>query len=114
MDIRQTAKAIRETMEAMPDRDVYVVSVDNWDKGTTAGCIVQMSRATAARGLVERTHRLATPEEIEVHLVDQKAKGDAIRQADLESRFPLNLNVYTQGKEAIAERTPAPAPKSSR
>jgi hypothetical protein len=107
MDIRQNARAIRETIETLPDRDIYLVSIENWDKGTTPGCTVQMSRASAARGLVERTHRLATPDEIEAHLADQKAKGDAIRQADMESRFPLNLNVYSgqPGQAPKAERT---------
>jgi hypothetical protein len=107
MDIREHAQAIRETLAELPDQDIYVMSLKCRDKGITAGLVAQVTRRQAAEGIVDATHRLATEDEIEAHVADQQAKGDAIRKADLESRFPLNLSVYTQmGKEATVERTP--------
>jgi hypothetical protein len=107
MDIRQFAKKVRETAEALPlGRDHYMMSLDSDTKGTAAGSVVCMPRFEAGRGIVEQTHRLATPDEIDAHLADQKAKGDAIRQEDVERRFPLNLNVFAghQGEKPKAER----------
>lgn len=48
--------------------DVYLTSVVNYDKGTTAGTTYIAHRRLGAQRIVEGTHRVATPKEIQDHL----------------------------------------------
>ena len=104
MNIKQRGRTIRETLAQMPDRDYAMVSIDNDTKGTTRGCFVEMPRDFAAQAIVDKTHRLATAEEIEQHAAEQRAKSEAIRREDMERRQPLNLTVYA-GDKPRAERS---------
>jgi hypothetical protein len=44
---------------------VYITSLDNREKQTRAGTVVEVSLQNAARHLVERSATVSTPEEIE-------------------------------------------------
>lgn len=46
---------------------VYLTSVDNREKNIAAGAVTEVTVASAARHLCERTHEISTPVEIEVY-----------------------------------------------
>lgn len=62
MDLRQYYEAIRGIEEQIPGNDVLVVSEATADGGR-AGVISEVTRNAAARLVVERKARLATPQE---------------------------------------------------
>lgn len=93
MNIKETLRAQREIMATLTEEWPYLMSVDNVERGSTAGAIVQCDRAGAARCLFEKTHRLATREEIQAH-VDAEA---AVRKAAEDKANAANLFVAGVG-----------------
>lgn len=79
MDMKSFRAKVRETRDTLKDKWPWLVSVENLEKGSTAGAITQADQDTAARCLVEGTHRLATAEEIEAH---QTAEAAARKEAE--------------------------------
>jgi hypothetical protein len=99
MDIREHARAIREQREQLdlqfPSGCLFVTTVANRMKNTTAGAISEVSTANAATGLVEGTLRIATDSEVESY---QKRMADA-REFILrgrEARYPRPLAVTVE------------------
>lgn len=55
----------------LPEGAVHITSLNNHDIGTTAGVVVAVTRDMAAQRIVQNTHRLATPDEVQA-LKDQE------------------------------------------
>ena len=72
---------------------VYVTSLDNIDRNVTAGATCGVRLKHGATLIIERTHRLATAEEVAAmfqHQRDQKAMNDA-EDAKNANRFHVAL-----------------------
>jgi hypothetical protein len=78
MDLTKYWNDVREVVAMLPEGPiVYLISLDNPEKGITAGRVMDMSdRKMAARRIVERTHELAKPHDI--------ARFQAVQQKQLE------------------------------
>jgi uncharacterized protein YhbP (UPF0306 family) len=72
MNLRAYYQKIREAEALIADEVVHVVSLPT-DDGGLAGIITEVSRAIAARLLVDLKSRLATEEEKNAHLERQHA-----------------------------------------
>ncbi len=59
--------AVRATEAQIEEEYPYIVSVEAAQSGLRGGVIVQVTRRVAAERITERTHRLASPEEIVAH-----------------------------------------------
>lgn len=65
MDLAKYWKQVGLLAEQLPAGEVVTLcSIDNEEKGTKAGAIVECERKLGAQRIVEKTHRLATAEEI--------------------------------------------------
>jgi hypothetical protein len=65
-EVFRVIQAQRELLnEAHPSGYVFITSVHNLAKNTNAGTVSEVNTATAARLIIEATHRESTPEEIE-------------------------------------------------
>jgi len=69
MDIKafnlDVLSTLRELQATHPSGFVYITSVKNREKTTSAGTVCEVSLPAAARHLIEHTHVLSTPAEIE-------------------------------------------------
>jgi hypothetical protein len=79
---------------------VFVCSVFNRDRNTTAGSVALANRRLGAQRIIEGTHKVATPEEIEGYLDLQKANmlEREIADAKVANRKVFSLTV--PGKES--------------
>lgn len=66
-------KRVNEIASGFSANEVWLVSVENTDKGLHAGRVVLADKKTAAQRLVERTHVLADQSQIDAELVRQAA-----------------------------------------
>ncbi len=55
-------------LDATGNSFVYITSVENELRGSTAGTVAECPNAIAARMFVDGTARVSTPEEIDAHL----------------------------------------------
>jgi hypothetical protein len=70
----QDIRAIQQSLPAV----VWLMSLENRAKGQVAGSMAEVAASAAAKLLHARSHRLATEEEIRVHLTHQM---ETLRQA---------------------------------
>lgn len=84
---REAASLNAKIPEGKP-QEVFIYSLQNYDKGTSEGHITVCETKLAARRIVESTHRLATEDEVEAYLNERNARfqnsneRDARRKAD--------------------------------
>jgi hypothetical protein len=74
------AKVVAIKAQLPPGQPVWLVSMDNDHKGTHSGAVVQCSTDLAAQRIADRTHRVATQEEVDVNsamVADRKKRSDA-------------------------------------
>jgi hypothetical protein len=87
MDVKQhnqdIADAVRELSPRYPDDTVIVMSLTNRDRNSTAGRVVEVNVKQAAKLVVEKTHRLATAEEIEAFKSRNDNEKKRIEQSEL-------------------------------
>jgi hypothetical protein len=74
MDIRKYWKARRD-LEATLEEATYLTSVQDDARGWIGGRVFACGRETAARCLVEGTHKRSTPSEIEREHTDMAARN---------------------------------------
>jgi hypothetical protein len=91
MDLRKYWRSVRLTEETLPAGDVFLISVENEERGTSGGQISSATREYAARWIVGGTHRLATEPEIELYRLEMKARTDAILVAELNKKQTVRL-----------------------
>jgi hypothetical protein len=66
MNIRAYWDKVNETIKRLPE-EVWLMSIDNQDKGTHAGAVSIVPRDIAGRRLVEATHRIASEAEVQAY-----------------------------------------------
>lgn len=90
MDLRRYYQELRDTEEKIVDEHVIVISKETSDGGK-AGVRTEVTRATAARLLVENRARLATPEEVDEYRANLVKEKQAIEAALAAARLQLNV-----------------------
>ena len=88
MDITRYWRDVALAASQLPDAPVhYLVSLDNSEKGTTAGAVCEISDPKqVARRLVEKTHRLAKPEEAEQYREGVKRQTDELAAIEIKRK----------------------------
>lgn len=88
MDTQMYYAALREQRETMakanPSGYLLVISLDDPQRNVTPGAVCEVSTADAARLLLERTHRVCTPDEVQAYRDRQGAERARIRKDDLD------------------------------
>jgi hypothetical protein len=80
-----TLRAQRETLaKAHPSGYLLVVSLDDPQRNVTPGAVCEVSVGDAARLLIDRTHRVATPDEVNAYQNRQGVEQSRIRRDDLD------------------------------
>jgi hypothetical protein len=62
--------------------EVWIVSIENLEKNCTAGAVCLVDAAVAARGIVEKTHRLATDDEVNTYQKEHAQRRAASEAAE--------------------------------
>src|SRR4051812_12289705 len=92
----QAAAKIRgELDEQFPDGFLYVTSLDNFAKLTTPGTVTQVSNDSAARLIVDKTHKVSTPDEIAGFEAHMRAEGEKYSNAEMR-KVQQNLRVQVE------------------
>lgn len=82
MDIREYWDAVKAEYSALPqDPTMYITSLDT-RRGTRAGRVSHVARDRAARWIVEKTHRLSTPEETDAYRRGQEESQKQITEEE--------------------------------
>ncbi len=90
MDLRHYYAEVAATEETIEGEDALIVSRPTGDGGK-AGVISEVPKGIAARLVVEKKARLATPDEVEFYRLEQ-AEGHKLRQeAALAQRVQVTL-----------------------
>ena len=110
MDLQKYWNDVRAEVAKLPrQRIYYLVSIDNPDKGITAGRVMDLSDAKqVARRIVERTHVLATAEQIAAHQVDQERQSEELAAVELGRKGQLAMPKELQDLVRLATRNAAP------
>jgi hypothetical protein len=69
----------------------YVMSLQNHAANATFGNVVETSISNAARGLLARSHRIATAAEIEAFNVRSRARQCVFDETELRKRTGFNV-----------------------
>jgi hypothetical protein len=111
---------IRAELEKLGD-GVYLCSIYDRKKRIVAGRICVATPAVAAIMIADKSHRLATNDEIAAWKQDQDIRGGKQTQTQAKKDSKINLDlgslvgtladqIRRQVEEQVRERTPAPAP----
>jgi hypothetical protein len=104
LDIKRHWAAVREAAAQIPEEFTYVISLDDSTRGCVGGVVCHVSREVAGRCIVEKTHRLATKEEIAGYL---KAEEERRRDYMASERRRMQMLPFAYRQD----ETPAPKPK---
>lgn len=110
MDIKQWGQDVQAKVEELtplfPNGFCMVMSLSNRERNTTPGKVCEVSVRSAARGIVENTHRLATPQEVVVFQDNCDEAKRIIAQAELNrpGNGQAPLMALVQG---LLDRTPS-------
>lgn len=108
MNLRAYFQKIREVEKQILEDVVYVASLAGDDDGGLAGIVSQVTRAIAAKLIVDQKSRLATNEEVEAVL----ARHEAIRRQMQEDQVAQRVQVaIVSDKQLEAMRTGSSSPK---
>jgi hypothetical protein len=109
-------KAVKDLARKLPP-EVWLVSIENLSKGTSAGACVVCARDSAAQRIVEKTYTYATEEQVKQFLLRQEMALEkaALREHQRQPRFVVQNAELEQfqaqpGSVApAADDSPAPA-----
>lgn len=107
MNIRDYWRGVRQVQDSLPDTEVVVVvSLQNAERGTTAGRVSECDRDTAARLIFAKTHRPAEAGEVEAFRAEQAEKKRQILKAeyDRKQQFALPEELAALVKAAIGQQ----------
>lgn len=90
MNLQAYFRKIREVEESIPHVEVTVVSLQT-DDGGVPGILTEVTRSMAAKLIVERRSRLATPEEVEEHRASQDAARKKIAEENAAQRLQVAI-----------------------
>jgi hypothetical protein len=82
MDVKKYWEEVRAIEGSLPDY-VWMVSVVDLLRGRVGEAIVEVGAALAAKLLIERSHRVATEDEVRAH----KESEDAQKRAAVEEKL---------------------------
>lgn len=89
-----------------PEDCVILTTVEKRSRGIKGGVAMEVCKRSAARQIVDGTHRLATDEEIEAYHADQrKRRADAV---DLENRKNFRAVFIVSAPETVADSSLLP------
>jgi len=110
MDLNKYWNDVRAKMAELGRQQVYyLISLDNPEKGITAGRVMDLSDCKqAARRLVERTHALATPEQIAEHLAAQQRQVEQLAEAEQARKSQLAMPKELQDLVRLATQSVIP------
>ena len=110
MDLLKYWNDVRTEMAKLPrQRIFYLVSIENPDKGITAGRVMDLSDPKqVARRIVERTHILASAEQIAAHQADQERQSEELAAVELARKGQLAMPKELQDLVRLATRNVAP------
>jgi len=93
MDLNKYWNDVRAVQASLPRQRMYfLVSIDNQEKDVGAGRVMDMADPKqVARRIVERTHVLASPEQIAEWEAQQKAQGEQLAEAELNRKGQLAM-----------------------
>ena len=88
MDTQMYYAALREQRETLakvnPSGYLLVISLDDPQRNVTPGAVCEVSTADAARLLLDRTHRVCTPDEVQAYRDRQGATRARTQRDDLD------------------------------
>jgi hypothetical protein len=67
---------VRRVQATIPSESTYIASIDRPMEGINGGRVFAASAKLAAQRVVEGTHRIATPEEIDRYHTEQQARSE--------------------------------------
>lgn len=84
---------VRTKREELAERGQFhfLVSIDDPQKNTTGGTIIEAETAIAAECLVRGTHRLATDDEVAAYRAEEERRRQEILEAERRRREELLL-----------------------
>ncbi|BDC52085.1 hypothetical protein F183_A44000 [Bryobacterales bacterium F-183] len=109
MNLRAYFQKIREVEKEILKDVVYVVSLAG-DDGGLPGIIAQVTRAIAAKLIVDQKSRLATDEEIETLLAYQEAERQKLQEQQAVQRLQVAIVSDKQIEAMRAKKSPAAPP----
>jgi hypothetical protein len=106
MNIYEYWQGVRQVAATLPET-VYIVSVDNQVRGTSAGMVCACTREVAARRIFEGTHRLAAEEEIAAYLASEDAERRRIVEEEYrrKQQFALPSELAELVRLAVEQRS---------
>ena len=102
-DVKAFWGAVKETASRLTEDCYYVISLDKPSRGVTGGTICHVTRESAARLLVEETHRLAEPAEVQKYLSAQETA--AVEYAKKERERLLATNPLLAAMESAGAKS---------
>lgn len=96
MDITRYYRKVRELESAIPDKDVYLVSLPTADGGKE-GVMTQVKRRTACLLIIEGKARLATADEVTAYEKEQAEKRAVIAKEELARKVTLHVVADADG-----------------
>jgi len=106
MDLNRYWADVRAVMDKLPRQQVYyLVSVENTDKGTVGGRVMDLADAKqVAKLIVGKTHALASEEQIAQFLKEQDEAALALAKTELGRKGQLAMPQELQDLVKLAAR----------
>ena len=103
MDLRTYYRKIRETEQSLAEEFPLIVSIET-SEGGKAGRVTEVSRAIAAKMLLDGRAILANSEQREAHLIAEEAARIAAHKADLARRVQLAIVTDELAATAVVKK----------
>ena len=87
--------AVREHSAALTDEFYYLMSLTDPTRGLVGDVVVHVTREAAAKALVQKTHRLATPEEVAAWEAAERKKRAGYEESE-QRRLMQTVPLYLQ------------------
>lgn len=106
MDMKRFWQQVRAQVDQISEEWPLVISVEDDVRMIKGGTIVEVSRERAAKLIVEKSHRLCTPEEAEEH----RRKEDQLRKIALDEQQARRAISHLLPQMVPAAAAPLPLP----
>lgn len=113
MDLQRYWNDVRAVMETLPRQKIYyLISIDNPEKGTTAGRVMDVADAKqAAKLIVGRTHVVASPADVERFESAEKLAAEELAEIEYRRKGQLAMPKELQDLVKMAARREEPDAK---
>ena len=82
MDTNKYYGEIKATREQIPDAFVFLMSLEDTGRGWKGGSVTEVTRENAAKCIVDKSHRLATPAEVKAFHEQQERQRKDLRMKE--------------------------------